>query len=479
MSGKRKNSFFSRKYVRYTEEHLKHRNIRFWVFYLILIILIVTAFVYAHGYFDRSLKEYEKAQYYHVADEMASVFTEQRYDELLALKSVQESIDETKFESREKYAERLRELTDGALIEYNRVYSMNPNEIRYQVTADGKVYAHFTLVDTGEKRSFDLVPLPGYTLAADIYEPGEISVSIHAENTFSYTVPDYASVSVNGSVLDESYITNTDSKLYVDGASPLYNMVTYTFSYSLGVPEIHVRGADGSELAMTDNGNGVFTYGESSVHVYKIPTTASISVDGAVLSDDFLYGKEEAMFFEGHMPPDTEAYRLRTYRFNYAAGAPDVSVTDADGSAVELTQTGENSYEFEFKYDTENLKPIYEATAVKFLQQYLLFSTHNVYIGSVNELMLKGSKAYTYVNNYEKTWITKADKTEFQDVVSNNYAYIADNCVTCEVYANYHTTTRNKVNDYPTKMRLYIAFQGDIKKIYDFELMPVETAENE
>ena len=73
-----------RKYTKYTRTHLKIRNLRFFILWLVLVGLLVWALVRIHAYFDGCLRKLESIQYTYVADDMAKIFTEKRFDELVA-----------------------------------------------------------------------------------------------------------------------------------------------------------------------------------------------------------------------------------------------------------------------------------------------------------------------------------------------------------------------------------------------------------
>lgn len=463
-----------KKRVRYTPIHLKHRNIRFWVCWLILAALIAFGLFYVSGYFNEKLTRYEAAQYTHVADQMAVPFINCDYGSLMQYDTVKSAIKTDAFETEEIYLEYLKQLTENKEIAYTQIGSANPDEIRYRVTADEKSFAEFTLKKTGEQEVFELVPMIGYTVGVDLYEPGEVFINIHNEMVYDCTVPDYAMVYVNGVPLDADYVVGEDEREILGGPNGgTYHLKDYRFSYWLGKPDIRVTNGMNGEIPMTDLGQEIYSCGTPSVYSYTIPTNAVITVDGMALGEEYFSGSEQKLFFEGHMYGKKTAYRLRTYSFNYL-GTPRVEVLYENGSSIELHETGENTFAYEFAYDDEHLAATYTETAGTFLKQWMMFSTHNVKIATVRNLCVRNSKAFNFIGEYEATWITKADKYEFQNFKAWNFAMLDETTLTCEVYMNYHTVSKGKANDYPTRLRLYLLHTDGNWLVYDFEILPVE-----
>lgn len=383
-----------RKYTKYTRTHLRLRNLRFWLFWCAIIVLIVFGMIEIHKYFDEKLTQYEAAQYKYVAEETAKIFTEKRFDELYEYEAHK---DEEFLETREDYDKYIRELAGDAEIEYTRISSESSHEIRYLVTADGKKFGEFTLEKTGETYTFEVIPLIGYKFGCDIYAPGNI---------------------------------------YIDTLRP----VTYD---------------------------------------YIVPSNAVISVNGKDLGDEYIVGTPQKMFFEGHLPSGQEAFRLVSYRFNCALGTPDIRVLGSDGRDVILNEIGQDTYAYQFNYNDDLLKPQYESMAVNFFRTYCLFSSQSTNKQNLTNLIVKGSRALDYINNYEKKWITKPSSTEFQNIITKNYAVLPGDVLTVEVSGDYICRYNNtkKVNTYPSSLRLYYIKSGDKYLVYDFEMLYDSTEE--
>ena len=213
---------------------------------------------------------------------------------------------------------------------------------------------------------------------------------------------------------------------------------------------------------------------------YIIPSNASIYVNGNKVGDEYIVGTPQKMFFEGHLPSGQEAYKLVSYRFNCALGTPEISVIGADGRTVALNEIGQDTYAYQFSYSDELLKPQYETGVRNFFETYCKFTSQSTTKAKLTDLILKGSRALDYINNYEKKWITKPSSTEFDNYYTKNYAILPGNALTVEVYGDYicHYNNTKKVNTYSNAMRLYFVKSGNKYVVYDFEMLYDTTSED-
>jgi len=371
-----------KKYERYTEKHLRHRNMRFWLIYLGLLVLIAVCFTSVYAYFDKNLREYEAAQYIYLAEDVSRIFTERRFDELYTY----EDTGVEYLETREDYVNYLNTLTEGKTIAYSQVSSTDYNEVKFVVTADGASFARFTLRKTGEVQSFEIIPLIGYSIGTDLYELGEITTDIIQPITYDYTIPASATITVNGKSLPESTVVKSG----------------------------------------------------------------------------------ETLFYEGHLPAGYPSETLTSYRFTCAMGTPEIVVTDADGNALELTEVGQDSYRYEFQYCDAEMKKAYEEYGVAFVKLLCRYSTDNCKLSTLLAKVKSNSAAYDTIQAIDEKWRTKADDYTFLNIETCNYARFSDTVYCCDVSLNYHGTFKGKVNDYPTKVRVYLIKDKGEWKVYDF-----------
>ena len=268
------------KHSRYTWKRLAVRNLVFRLFYIALVVALVLGIRVVYRYFDENLTEYEKNQYSYVAEDMASIFTEKRFDELCAydknFSHLSDKTDGTEnpmtgvyLESSADFAEFMSKTTQNANIEYHRVASKDAGELRYLVTADRKAFAEFTLErkldENGNPVSFgfEAIPVVGFTMGGDVYEKGNIEFSVLQPVTYDYTIPSGATLTVNGKELSDEYVVKTEELFYAGHLPEGYEaekLVSYRFTCALPDTEIKVTDADGKAVKLTDMGLDTFCY---------------------------------------------------------------------------------------------------------------------------------------------------------------------------------------------------------------------------
>ena len=201
-----------------------------------------------HKYFEKQLVGYEETYYTHVADEAFKVFSEKRYDELYKY----ETMTDPNLEGEKEYVAYLEKTIGDSEIAYTEVAPKAANEKRFLVTVDGKAFAEFTLskLEDDEFRFFVIPITNSYPWGHEKYEFGTIEIDSKNPLNYDYYIPSYASISVNGRTLDESYVSSEDEPFFFDGHLPSgvngYTLRHYTFECALGEPEVSVTGADGS-----------------------------------------------------------------------------------------------------------------------------------------------------------------------------------------------------------------------------------------
>ena len=251
------------KYTRYTAPHLKHRNIRFWIAYLVLVGLIVFALMRTHAYFEKQLVGYEETYYTHVAEEAFKVFSEKRFDELYKY----ETMTDPNLEGEKEYIAYLSEKVGDGEIDYTEVAPKAANEKRFLVTVDDKAFAEFTLhkLENDEFRFYVIPITNSYPWGHEKYEFGTIEIDSKNPLLYDYYVPSYATVSVNGRVLDESYVSGEDTTFFFEGHLPPkdvtgFTLRHYSFECALGEPLVTVTDPSGNAVPLNDEGEGIFRY---------------------------------------------------------------------------------------------------------------------------------------------------------------------------------------------------------------------------
>ena len=244
----------NRLFRRYTKGKLIFRNIRFALFYLILLGAIGFGFYKVYIYMDQCLIAYENAQSKYVAEEMASMFVERRYDELYSYEDATKLVMETK----EDYVNYLKELTEGTYITYKEVGTREQDERKFSVSSNGKKYASFTIKKNGQ------VVDCGILGQVELYEFGTVSTDVIQPITYQVTMPDDGKLYVNGEVLGEENIVESGIETFASGhlptGFPSYTLCTYRFTIALGIPKIEAYDVEGKKIALTETSQDVFEH---------------------------------------------------------------------------------------------------------------------------------------------------------------------------------------------------------------------------
>ncbi len=247
-----KKSKEKRLFKRYRKGKLIFRNIRFFIFYLILLCAIGFGFYKVYLYVDESLTNYEKAQSSYVAEDMARMFTERRYEALYEY----EDASKLDIETKDDYVAYLNKLTEGTYISYKEVGTREQDVKKYSVASNGKTFASFTIKKSGERLDCGLLGI------VDLYEFGTVSTDIIQPISYQVTIPDDANLYVNGNIVDRNKIIKSGIETFATGhlpeGYPSFSLCTYRFTASLGVPAIEAKDINGKEIVLKETSQDVF-----------------------------------------------------------------------------------------------------------------------------------------------------------------------------------------------------------------------------
>ena len=197
--------------------------------------------------------------------------------------------------------------------------------------------------------------------------------------------------------------------------------------------------------------------------------TDTLYVNGNVLPEKYVVKADIPLFYEGHLPETMVSPKLKTYRFTCALDEPEIRATDAGGNAYALeTEDGYVLY-YVFQYANDELRPLFEEQALTCAKNIALYTTKNVSMYRVLELMEADSKAADFIRNIDGMWLTKADKYTFDNPTVENFAKYSDTVFSCDVSFDYNTVSKGKANSYPVAYRLYYIKSGDNWLVYDLE----------
>ena len=227
---------------------IKRKKRKFRKLYMMYIALLIVVLIVGSILFSSYLGSYENAQPAHVASSIVDSYgSQQGIIDFITQNADKTSVMGDINEIAQSYATSIA----GKKISFIENSDYRESAPSYDITADGETVAKVTLGSVG-KGSFGSTKWGVSSLEIANYLPGSMSVVIE--------VPSGASVSVNGTVLDSSYISSSSvpevlaNSVQFISDPPLADY--YTIGGLLSDPEISVTDASGKALTITETTDG-------------------------------------------------------------------------------------------------------------------------------------------------------------------------------------------------------------------------------
>lgn len=203
-----------------------------------------------------------------------------------------------------------------------------------------------------------------------------------------------------------------------------------------------------------------------------IPEGGKLLVNGDEISTDFIVKSDIETFVKGHLPESVNAPEsLCTYQFVYSLGIPTIEAYDKQNNSIALQETAQDTYAFTFEYEDEIMRPKYEENILEVAEMFCKMTTKNANYKDVRAFMKPSSNADQYILNMDRTWLVKADKYAFNNVVTENYVSFSDSFFSCEVRFDFYTVSNKKENTYPWAARFFLEKVNDKWLVIDIEFM--------
>lgn len=218
---------------------------RFFLGMLIYGIVFLVIAAVGLGFFWKFIEAYELSRPKTAVDEYTQML---RPENLLGdLDAVLDQVD-TNLQSRESCEQWIRETVAGPFR-----YAKKSRES----SAERQVYAFYSGDQLIGEAVFAPLGEASFGFTQWVLESESFDLSYLIREPVSVTVPQSYQVSVNGTVLDETYITQSDIP-FTDlqefhGDIPMCTMVTYTTGRVLGQPEILICNESGEPVTITDD----------------------------------------------------------------------------------------------------------------------------------------------------------------------------------------------------------------------------------
>ena len=229
-----------------------------WAAVLLTVIgVLLYRFYFFLGDYE---KVYQASLPYHVMDDFFEMFDPLDYDSIYAAVSDKPEINE--FETGKNVENYYSKLLEGKEIAYVEATESTDKNPVYHITADNYIVGQVNLIQTDEKRKYDL---PVYRVDSfDMYSDAEFSVNIQA-----YTD---CEVYVNDIKVSPEYVTRLDlnKEKHFEGFTELPLKKYYQISGFFEKPSVKVVNGYGQEIIPEINNN---------TGVYETPISAPKEVE--------------------------------------------------------------------------------------------------------------------------------------------------------------------------------------------------------
>ncbi|MBP5529167.1 MAG: hypothetical protein J6X80_03865 [Lachnospiraceae bacterium] len=239
----------------------KRRFIVFLSIWAVVLLTVIGVLLYRFYFF---LGDYEKVYQaslpYHVMDDFFEMFDPLDFDSIYASVSDKPTVNE--FETGENVENYYSKLLEGKEIAYVEASESTDKNPVYHITADNYIVGQVNLVQTDEKRKYDL---PVYKVESfDMYSDAEFSVNIQA-----YTD---CEVYVNDIKVSPEYVTRLDlnKEKHFEGFTELPLKKYYQIEGFFEKPSVKVINGFGEEIIPAINNN---------TGVYETPIKAPKAVE--------------------------------------------------------------------------------------------------------------------------------------------------------------------------------------------------------
>lgn len=196
------------------------------------------------------------------------------------------------------------------------------------------------------------------------------------------------------------------------------------------------------------------------------PKGYTVTVDGVALNADNASMTESPMYEDGFLPDGIQNPVMVAYDYGASTEAPQIALTDVDGSPVVATKTGENTWSCPLR-ESDLLKSQYSEAVYKLGQKIARYTSRDGSKNSVLQYCAPDSPARTTFNNLSNQYATPHSAVTFENAATTEFYALSDNCFTCRVSFDYLLKTRDGVRTDPTAYTFCILTQGGDAKLYN------------
>lgn len=220
----------------------------FYRIYFGLLLVCAVALILGLNVLRGVMTEYEQTRPIYCAEEAFELVQSRDWAQIYAL---DESARALSGETAEQYAQYMQELTAGKSFTLKNVLSINDDERKYSVLADGEKFAELTLSPSGELTDHNF----------SYWKLSKLETRAMAASEYSITAPADSIVQVNGRTLTQADAVQTDIPTDASGNLPdgviAPTMTKYAVKLSFGAPEFSAtdRHGNAQRIEQADGGN--------------------------------------------------------------------------------------------------------------------------------------------------------------------------------------------------------------------------------
>jgi len=295
--------------------------------------------------------------------------------------------------------------------------------------------------------------------------------------TVEIQAPKSAVVTLNGVVLDATFITSTTlveelSELEKQFTTEVPSLAVYSVPGLYGNLEIYVEDTDGTELVATHADGSLYTYAMNITETYDVtitaPADAVVSLNGARIPESYVIAREEYDLLSGaadYLPEDTSAkvcvYSVR----GLLTPVESVTAVAADGKALSGNQSEDGSWSF--GWGTQTIPSSRKELVDEYMDAYLSFSADEGDATDYNWSVIQGYLLYEG-DAYERCYMALdgLEWTRSYDAVLNSvdvlsYAEFGEDCFVVRVLMNSTVSRSNGETEEENTFDVVFVYDGE------------------
>ena len=193
----------------------------------------------------------------------------------------------------------------------------------------------------------------------------------------------------------------------------------------------------------------------------------TVTVNGRTLTAEDVTRTGIPTLPDNFLPRGITAPTLTEYGFYSEEGAPRISVTAADGTALTPVEESQNIWVCGLRED-EALKSQYSESIIKMAQRIAKYTTQDTSRNNALSGVWSNSPAEEIIKKFNNGWAPSHKEESFENMEVSQFAALTDECLVCHVTFDYILTSKRE-NDYtyPTEYTFCIVRRNGDGKLYN------------